>query len=85
MSKEKLHTSNMNYTRKLFLSAGVIISFCLMTSTASYAQAANKAKPENPVNSMEVNPSTGLSGVSVISYFSNNMDINGSTVRIRMI
>jgi hypothetical protein len=38
----------MNYTRKLFLSAGVIISFCLMTSTASYAQAANKAKPENP-------------------------------------
>jgi hypothetical protein len=39
---------------------------------------------EIPVNSMEVNPSTGLSGVTVISYFSNNMDINGSPVRIRM-
>jgi hypothetical protein len=156
----------MNTTRKLFVLGGVIISFCLMTSTASYAQAANKAKPVNPnveiaspeysklaaealtyltsldidkwvslmsddvefnfpdgdestrtkltgkkavadwwnnwkktsgvksmtfekhveipVNSMEVNPSTGLSGVSVISYFSNKMDINGSPVRIRM-
>ena len=156
----------MNSTRKLFVLCGIIISFCLMTSTASYAQAANKAKPVNPnveiaspeysklaaealtyltsldidkwvslmsddvefnfpdgdestrtkltgkkavddwwnnwkktsgvksmtfekhveipVNSMEVNPSTGLSGVSVICYYSNNMDINGTPVRIRM-
>ena len=156
----------MNTTRKLFLSAGVIISLCIMTSPASYAQAANTAKPVNPnveiasteysklasealtylsgmdidkwvsmmsddvefnfpdgdestrtkltgkkavadwwnnwkktsevksmtyekhveipVNSMEVNPSTGLAGVSVISYFSNNMDINGSPLPMRM-
>ena len=156
----------MNNTRKLFVSAGVIISLCIMTSTASYAQPANKAKPVNPnveiaspeysklaaealtyltsmdidkwvsmmsddvefsfpdgdvstrtkltgkkavadwwnnwkktsgvksmtfekhveipVNSMEVNPSTGLAGVSVICYYSNNMDINGSSVRLRM-
>jgi len=156
----------MNTTRKLFVLGGVIISFCLMTSTASYAQAANKAKPVNPnveiaspeysklaaealtyltsldidkwvslmsddvefnfpdgdestrtkltgkkavddwwnnwkktsgvksmtfekhveipVNSKEANPSTGLSGVSVICYYSNNMDINGTPVRIRM-
>jgi ketosteroid isomerase-like protein len=39
---------------------------------------------EIPVNSKEVNPSTGLTGVTVISYFSNNMDINGSSVRLRM-
>jgi hypothetical protein len=39
---------------------------------------------EIPVNSVDVNPSTGLAGVSVISYFSNNMNINGSTVRLRM-
>jgi len=156
----------MNINRKLFVLAGVIISLCIMTSTASYAQPANKAKPVNPnveiaspeysklaaealtyltsmdidkwvsmmsddveftfpdgdvgtrtkltgkkavadwwnnwkktsgvksmtyekhveipVNSKDVNPSTGLAGVSVISYFSNNMDINGSSVRLRM-
>jgi hypothetical protein len=39
---------------------------------------------EIPVNSMEVNPSTGLAGVSVISYFSNKMDINGSILQMRM-
>jgi len=39
---------------------------------------------EIPVNSKEANPSTGLSGVSVICYYSNNMDINGTPVRIRM-
>jgi hypothetical protein len=39
---------------------------------------------EIPLNSKEVNPSTGLSGVSVISYFSNNMNINGTQVQLRM-
>ena len=39
---------------------------------------------EIPVNSKEVNPATGLTGVTVISYFSNNMNINGSPVPIRM-
>jgi hypothetical protein len=39
---------------------------------------------EIPINSKEVNPYTGLSGVSVISYFSNNMNINGSQVQLRM-
>ena len=39
---------------------------------------------EIPVNSKEVNPSTGLTGVTVISYFSNNMNINGSPVPLRM-
>jgi ketosteroid isomerase-like protein len=39
---------------------------------------------EIAVNSTEVNPSTGLAGVSVISYFSNNMNINGSPVQLRM-
>ena len=166
MSKEKLQTSYMNTTRKLFVLAGVIISLCIMTSTASYAQPANKAQAVNPsyeiaspeysklaaealtylssmdidkwvsmmsddveynfpdgdestrtkltgkkavadwwnnwkktsgvksmtfekhveipVNSIDVNPSTGLAGVSVISYYSTNMDINGSPVRLRM-
>jgi hypothetical protein len=166
MSKEKLHTGKMNSTRKLLVLAGVSISLCIITSTASYAQPADKAqtvKPnieiaspeysklaadaltyltnldidkwasmmsddveftfpdgdegtrtkltgkkavadwwsnwkktsgvksmtfekhvEIPVNSMTVNPSTGLAGVSVISYFSNRMDINGSPVRLRM-
>lgn len=37
-----------------------------------------------PVNSLEKNPSTGLSGVTVISYFSNNMDINGTPLKLRM-
>jgi hypothetical protein len=37
-----------------------------------------------PVNSSEINPSTGLTGVSVISYFSNTMDINGTPVKVRM-
>jgi ketosteroid isomerase-like protein len=37
-----------------------------------------------PVNSFEKNPSTGLSGVTVISYFSNNMDINGTPLKLRM-
>jgi hypothetical protein len=165
MSKEKLQTCYMN-TRKLFVSAGVIISLCIATSTASYAQPANKAQAVNPsyeiaspeysklaaealtylssmdidkwvsmmsddvefnfpdgdettrtkltgkkavadwwnnwkktsgvksmtfdkhveiaVNSKDINPSTGLAGVSVICYFSNNMDINGTPVRVRM-
>jgi len=39
---------------------------------------------EIPVNSKEVNPATGLTGVTVISYFSNNMNINGSPVPLRM-
>jgi ketosteroid isomerase-like protein len=39
---------------------------------------------EIPVSSMAANPSTGLAGVSVICYFSNNMDINGTPVRLRM-
>ena len=39
---------------------------------------------EIPVNSKEANPATGLSGVSVICYYSNNMDINGTHVRLRM-
>jgi ketosteroid isomerase-like protein len=166
MSKEKLQTSKMNNIRKLLLLAGVTISLCVMTSSSSYAQAANKAPSVNPgyeiaspeysklaaealtyltgldidkwvslmsddvefafpdgdegtrtkltgkkavadwwnnwkktsgvksmtfekhveiaVNSLDVNPSTGLAGVSVISYFSNNMNINGSPVRLRM-
>jgi hypothetical protein len=37
-----------------------------------------------PINSSEKNPSTGLTGVSVISYYSNNMNINGTPVKIRM-
>jgi hypothetical protein len=37
-----------------------------------------------PLNSFEKNPSTGLSGVSVISYFSNNMNINGTPLKLRM-
>lgn len=37
-----------------------------------------------PVNSLEKNPSTGLSGVTVISYFSNNMNINGTPLKLRM-
>jgi hypothetical protein len=37
-----------------------------------------------PVNNSEKNPSTGLSGVSVISYFSNNMNINGTPLKLRM-
>jgi hypothetical protein len=37
-----------------------------------------------PVISHEINPSTGLSGVTVISYFSNNMDINGTPLKLRM-
>jgi hypothetical protein len=37
-----------------------------------------------PLNSLEKNPSTGLTGVSVISYFSNNLDINGTPVKVRM-
>jgi hypothetical protein len=37
-----------------------------------------------PLNSLEKNPSTGLSGVSVISYYSNNMNINGTPVKLRM-
>lgn len=44
MSKEKLQSSKMNINRKLFILAGVIISLCIMTSTASYAQPANKAQ-----------------------------------------
>jgi ketosteroid isomerase-like protein len=166
MSKEKLQTSKMNTRRKLFVSAGVIISLCIMTSTTSYAQPADKAQAVNPsyeiaspeysklavealtylsgmdfdkwvsmmsddvefnfpdgdestrtklkgkkavadwwnnwkktsgvksmtfekhveiaVNSKDINPSTGLAGVTVISYFSNNMDINGSPLRLRM-
>jgi hypothetical protein len=39
---------------------------------------------EIPVNSKNVNPSTGLSGVSVICYFSNNLNINGTQVKLRM-
>jgi len=152
----------MNINRKLFVLAGVIISLCIMTSTSSYAQPANKAQAveiaspeysklaaealtyltsmdidkwvsmmsddveftfpdgdvgtrtkltgkkavadwwnnwkktsgvksmtyekhvEIPVNSKEVNPATGLTGVTVISYFSNNMNINGSPVPLRM-
>ena len=156
----------MNATRKLFVIAGVIISLCIMTSTANYAQSSNKTQAVNPsleiaspeysklavealsyltsmdidkwvsmmsddvefsfpdgdvstrtkltgkkavadwwnnwkktsgvksmtyekhveipVNSKEVNPATGLTGVTVISYFSNNMNINGSPVPIRM-
>jgi len=155
----------MKTSRKLFVSAGVIISLCI-TSAASYAQSANKAQAVNltyeiaspeysklavealtyftsmdidkwvsmmsddveynfpdgdegtrtkltgkkavadwwnnwkktsgvksmtfekhveiPLNSTEVNPSTGLSGVSVIAYYSTNMDINGSPLRLRM-
>jgi len=166
MSKEKLQTIKMNTTRKMFISGGVIISLCIMTSIAGYAQAANKAQALNSgyeiaspeysklaaeamtyfasmeidkwvsllsddveynfpdgdvgtrtkltgkkavadwwnnwkktsgvksmtyekhveiaVNSTEVNPSTGLAGASVISYFSNNMDVNGTPVRLRM-
>jgi ketosteroid isomerase-like protein len=166
MSKKKLQTIKMNTTRKMFVSGGVIISLCIMTSTAGYAQPANKAQAANPgyeiaspeysklaaealtyfsgmdidkwvtllsddveynfpdgdvgtrtkltgkkavadwwnnwkktsgvksmtyekhveiaVNSTEVNPSTGLAGVSVISYFSNNMNINGTPVQLRM-
>ncbi len=37
-----------------------------------------------PVNSLEKNPSTGLTGVSVISYYSNTMDINGTPLKLRM-
>jgi hypothetical protein len=37
-----------------------------------------------PVNSLEKNPSTGLTGVTVISYFSNNLNINGTPVKVRM-
>ncbi len=37
-----------------------------------------------PVNSFEKNPSTGLTGVSVISYYSNNLNINGTPVKVRM-
>ena len=37
-----------------------------------------------PVNSVERNPYTGLSGVTVITYFSNNMDINGTPLKLRM-
>ncbi len=37
-----------------------------------------------PVNSLEKNPSTGLAGVSVISYYSNNLNINGTPVKVRM-
>jgi hypothetical protein len=44
MSKEKLQSSKMNINKKLFILGGVIISLCIMTSTASYAQAANKAQ-----------------------------------------
>jgi ketosteroid isomerase-like protein len=163
MSKEKLQTSYMKISRKMFVSAGVIISLC-MVSTAGYAQPANKAQAVNheiaspeysklalealtyftsmdidkwvsmmsddveynfpdgdegtrtkltgkkavadwwnnwkktsgvksmtlekhveiPLNSIDVNPSTGLSGVSVIVYYSTNMDINGSPLRLRM-
>ena len=39
---------------------------------------------EIPLNSIDVNPSTGLAGVSVIVYYSTNMDINGSPLRLRM-
>jgi hypothetical protein len=37
-----------------------------------------------PLNSLEKNPSTGLSGVSVISFYSNTMDFNGTPVKLRM-
>jgi hypothetical protein len=37
-----------------------------------------------PVNSLEKNPSTGLTGVSVISFYSNTMDINGTPLKLRM-
>ncbi len=37
-----------------------------------------------PLNSFEKNPSTGLSGVSVISYYSNTLNINGTPVKVRM-
>jgi hypothetical protein len=37
-----------------------------------------------PLNSLEKNPSTGLTGVTVISYFSNNLNINGTPVKLRM-
>ncbi len=37
-----------------------------------------------PLNSFEKNPSTGLTGVSVISYYSNTLNINGTPVKVRM-
>jgi hypothetical protein len=37
-----------------------------------------------PLNSLEKNPSTGLTGVSVISYFSNTLNISGTPVKLRM-
>jgi hypothetical protein len=39
---------------------------------------------EIPVSSKDVNPSTGLAGITVICYYSNNMNINGTQVRLRM-
>jgi ketosteroid isomerase-like protein len=166
MSKEKLQISYMKISRKLFVSAGVIISLCIIASTTTYAQPATKAQAANPnyeiaspeysklavealtyftsmdidkwlsmmsddveynfpdgdegtrtkltgkkavadwwnnwkktsgvksmtfekhveipVNSKDINPSTGLSGVSVIMYYSTNIDINGTPLRLRM-
>ena len=64
----------MNNTRKLSVLDGVIISLCIMTSTASYAQPANKAQAVN--HSYEIaSPEYSKLAAEALTYLS-SMDID---------